>query len=566
MTPATNRIFTVSALSLALWACGGHTPANDNQSNNANPAHAEPAHVESKETKQHNEDQLVEGINTLIDIASPIMTAKTSHLAIQKMPIAPDVIPMAEQNRENYASQDEQTVKRVADEPVSTLSTDVDTASYTNARRFLNQGQLPPTDAIRVEEFINYFDYGWPRANSLAKPLALDTEWMPTPWNADTQLMRVSLQSYQSSLDQLAPMNLVFLLDVSGSMSDPDKLPLMQRSFNLLVAQLRPQDHVSIVVYAGDSGVVLEPTSGDQKATINAAINQLKAGGSTHGSAGIELAYELAAQHAKPNSLNRVIIGTDGDFNVGTTGIDALKDLIEQKRDSGICLSVLGFGTGNYNDHLMETLSNHGNGNAFYIDSFNEARRIFADQLTGTLQTVAKDVKLQVEFNPAYVSEYRLIGYENRVLAQEDFNNDRVDAGDMGSGHSVTALYEIVPTAGNFRFNDPLRYQSQEKAPSQGQTNGEWAHVKVRYKQPDSTQSQLITMPVHAPTQNPSKDMQLAVHVAGFAQSLRHSRYLNDYTLMDALTGAEQAVKGHEDKWGYRQELIQLIRNAQATQ
>ncbi|MCE2573875.1 vWA domain-containing protein [Motilimonas eburnea] len=565
MNLATNRVFTISALSLAMWACGGHTPANDNQSKPS-----DQASPQSQQTKENHQAPPLEELQVLTDSAQPAIALAPKMTTQHSMPIAPDTMTYAESNRENYASIEEQSVKRVIDEPVSTFSTDVDTASYTNARRFLTNGQLPPSDAIRIEEFINYFDYDWPRPNSLSEPLAIDTEWMPTPWNANTKLMRVSLQSYQSNFDDLAPLNLVFLLDVSGSMSDPDKLPLMQRSFNLLVEQLRAQDRVSIVVYAGDSGVVLEPTAGDQKAAINAAINQLNAGGSTHGSAGIELAYQLAAQHAKANSINRVIIGTDGDFNVGTTGIDALKDLIEQKRDNGIFLSVLGFGTGNYNDHLMETLSNHGNGNAFYIDSFNEARRIFADQLTATLQTVAKDVKLQVEFNPAYVSEYRLIGYDNRVLAREDFNNDRVDAGDMGSGHSVTALYEIVPTAGSFRFNDPLRYQSQDKAPSQGQTNtaknGEWAHVKVRYKEPNASQSQLLSLAVNASDQAPSQDMQLAAHVAGFAQSLRQSKYINDYNLDDALKGTAQAAQGHEDKWGYRQELIQLIRNAKASQ
>lgn len=464
-----------------------------------------------------------------------------------------------EMNTENYADVVINAIKNVLTEPVSTFSTDVDTASYTNARRFLDNGQLPPKEAIRVEEFINYFDYQLNKPSSLEQPIHLETETMVTPWNLQTHLLRVSLQAYQSDFEDLPPLNLVFLLDVSGSMSSPDKLPLMQKSFNLLVNQLRPEDRVAIAVYAGDSGTVLEPTAGDQKQTIMKAINNLRSGGSTHGSAGIHLAYELAEQHFQEESINRIILGTDGDFNVGTTNLDDLKSLIEKKRQGGTYLSVLGFGTGNYNDYLMEELSNHGNGTAYYIDSFSEARKIFSEQLTATLQTVAKDVKIQVEFNPDHVAEYRLIGYDNRMLNQEDFNNDKIDAGEMGSGHTVTALYEIVKRSSDFRFNDPLRYQ---KAAVTETTSEELAFVKVRYKLPSESNSTKMTLPVTETNSETSESMQLAVSIAGFAEVLRDSPYVQDWYFKDAITELKPALQ--TDDWGYRQELLQLMKSAQA--
>lgn len=481
---------------------------------------------------------------------------RAANIILPTQPVLP-----VDENRENYADTVISKIQQVLVNPVSTFSTDVDTASYTNARRYLMGGQLPPVDAVRVEEFINYFDYQLASPESIDEPIGIETELMPTPWNENTQLMRVSLQAYRSNMDDLPPLNLVFLLDVSGSMNAADKLPLMQRSFNLLVNQLRPQDHVAIAVYAGDSGVVLEPTSGDQKAQIMNAINNLRAGGSTHGSAGIHLAYQLAQQNFKTDSINRVILGTDGDFNVGTTNLDALKDLIENKRDTGVFLNVLGFGTGNYNDYLMEELSNHGNGSAYYIDSFQEARKIFAEQLTSTLQTVAKDVKIQVEFNPAQVAEYRLIGYDNRLLEREDFNNDKIDAGEMGAGHTVTALYEIVTTDSEFRFTDPLRYQDTASATKSN--SQELAFVKVRYKKPSEQHSQLMSIPVtRTHTKTASNAMLLASAVAGFAEHLRNSPYLTDWAYPLALKSIEQSLA--EDRWGYRQELLQLVKNAQA--
>lgn len=475
-----------------------------------------------------------------------------------------DILLVPPENEENYAPKVINPVKIVAEEPVSTFSIDADTASYSNARRYLASGALPPAESIRVEEMINYFDYHYPVPSQAETPFNVHTEIAPTPWNPNTQLLRIGLQGYQVGMEALPPLNLVFLLDVSGSMDQPNKLPLLKRTFNLLVKQLRPQDHVAIVVYAGASGVVLEPTPGNKKAEIVSALNRLSAGGSTHGSAGLQLAYETAALHFQEKGINRVILGTDGDFNVGVTHQDDLTDLIERKRDSGVFLSILGLGTGNYNDYLMEDLSNIGNGNAYYIDSYQEARKVFAEDLTGTLFTIAKDVKVQIEFNPAQVAEYRLVGYENRLLNREDFNNDRVDAGEVGAGHSVTALYEIVPTGSEFRFSDPLRYGDKDSTPEP--SGNELAFVKVRYKLPDEDQSHLMT---HAVTtdqaandmESASEAMRLAVAVAGFGERLRRNP-LVDWPLENIQSLAQTTV--NNDPFGYRHELVQLIQNANA--
>lgn len=489
--------------------------------------------------------------------AQPILASQP--LPAAKMAVMQEAYyPMI--NSENYAEQQISPVRITLDEPVSTFSIDVDTASYSNARRFLMQGQRPPKDAIRVEEFINYFDYQLEPPESADAPIRIETEQIATPWNSGTQLLRVSLQAYRTSIEELPPMNLVFLLDVSGSMNSPDKLPLLQRSFNTLVSQLRPQDHVSIAVYAGSSGVVLEPTRGDNKTAINNAINNLRAGGSTHGSAGIQLAYDLAAENLLEDGINRIILATDGDFNVGTTSIEDLKELVEEERQRGVFLSVIGFGQGNYNDHLMEELSNHGNGTAYYIDSFQEARKIFSQQLTSTLQTVAKDVKIQVEFNPSQVVEYRLIGYDNRALNREDFNNDKIDAGEMGAGHSVTALYEIVTTESDYRFTQPLRYQ-KESIKADHSAN-ELAFVQVRYKKPTESRSHLISVPVaNKEADAPSTTMQLATAATWFAEQLRGSHYLQSYDSEALSALISQSLS--DDPWGYRRELLQLIENYQ---
>ena len=478
-------------------------------------------------------------------------------------PPNPDAQPVVDPNRENYEAAEINPIKIVAESPVSTFSIDVDTASYSNLRRFLTQGVLPPKDSIRVEELINYFDYHYPGPDGSEHPFAIHTQLAPTPWNEDTRLLRIAVQGEEVAAEDLPPMNLVFLLDVSGSMNQPDKLPLLQRAFGLLVDRLRPEDRVAIVVYAGASGVVLEPTGGDDRAKIRRALDRLRAGGSTHGSAGIELAYQVAGEHFREDGINRVILGTDGDFNVGVTNLDDLKDLIETQRDTGVFFSALGFGTGNYNDHLMEELTNLGNGTAYYIDRFSEARKVFAEELTGTLHTIAKDVKIQVEFNPAQVAEYRLIGYDNRQLRREDFNNDRIDAGDVGAGHSVTALYEIVPAEGDFRFNDPLRYQNSDSEPDR--TRDELAFVKLRYKLPDGNDSMLMSRPVanDRNTDDRPESLRLAIAVAGFGELLRDSDYVDAdlWSVADARALAQSALG--EDAFGYRHELVQLMRNAE---
>lgn len=504
--------------------------------------------------------------STLADATSPHIQAqpiaRSESIASFVMPApSPEPGVVIEADRERYEAAAVNPIHRVLETPVSTFSVDVDTASYSNMRRFLSQGVMPPEDSIRVEELLNYFDYQYEGPGEGDHPFAIHTQLALTPWNEQTQLLRIGVQGYEVEAESLPPMNLVFLLDVSGSMNQPNKLPLLQRAFGLLVDRLRPEDKVAIVVYAGASGVVLEPTGGDDRVSISHALNQLQAGGSTHGSAGIQLAYQVAEAQFREGGINRVILGTDGDFNVGVTNLDDLKALIEAKRDSGVFFSALGFGTGNYNDQLMEELTNLGNGTAYYIDQFREARKVFAEDLAGTLHTIAKDVKIQVEFNPAQVAEYRLIGYDNRQLRREDFNNDRVDAGDVGAGHSVTALYEVVPARSDFRFTDPLRFQEHSGAETAA---AEMAFVKLRYKLPDQDRSILMSHPVEAATEAQSMDsaMQFAAAVAGFGELLRGSYYVDDWSIADARQLAQAAIG--EDAFGYRQELLQLMQNAEA--
>ncbi|MBT8443868.1 MAG: VWA domain-containing protein, partial [Gammaproteobacteria bacterium] len=347
-------------------------------------------------------------------------------------------------DRENYDHFDENPVKLVSDHPVSTFSIDVDTGSYSNVRRFLNGGTLPPEDAVRVEELINYFSYDYPVPDSLDQPFSVSTDVAAAPWNADKLLLQIGIKGYELSTAERKSANLVFLVDVSGSMNSQDKLPLLKNALKMLTRQLSAEDRVSMVVYAGASGIVLEPTAGDEHARISRALDQLTAGGRTNGASGIRMAYDMAEEGFIEGGINRVVLATDGDFNVGTVDFDALIDIVERERKVGTSLTTLGFGSGNYNDHLMEQLADAGNGNHAYIDTLNEARKVLVDQLGSTLQTIAKDVKIQVEFNPAVVAEYRLIGYENRVLRREDFNNDKIDAGEIGAGHTVTAIYELA--------------------------------------------------------------------------------------------------------------------------
>lgn len=430
-------------------------------------------------------------------------------------------------NTENYDHTAVNPVKQSAVEPVSTFSIDVDTGSYTNTRRMLTQeNRLPPADAVRAEEFINYFDYGYAQPANRAQPFSVTTELGAAPWNAKHELLLIGLKGFEMQKSEIPPANLVFLLDVSGSMDEPNKLPLLKASITQMVERMTARDRVSIVVYAGAAGLVLEPTPGNQHDKILAALNQLSAGGSTNGGQGIELAYSLASSNKIEGGVNRIILATDGDFNVGQFNQNKLKEFVASKRDTGVTLSTLGFGAGNYNDAMAEQLADVGNGKYAYIDSIDEASRVLGREIAGSLYTIAGDVKIQIEFNPTLVSEYRLIGYDNRMLAREDFNNDKVDAGDIGVGHTVTALYEITRVGSGGETIDPLRY-----APKNGESTGkELAFLKLRYKLPNQTDSILITQAI-TPKPQSSYRLQYAAMVAAFAEHLHGGKYLGKFGL-----------------------------------
>jgi Ca-activated chloride channel family protein len=471
-------------------------------------------------------------------------------------------LPAEPVDRENYEHFDDNPVKLASQQPVSTFSIDVDTGAYSIVRRFLNGGNLPPEDAVRVEELINYFSYDYPVPNSVDLPFTVAAEVAVAPWNADRLLMQIGIKGYEVAADNRPAANLIFLVDVSGSMNSADKLPLLKNALKMLIRELRADDRVAMVVYAGASGVVLEPTAGDRHFEIIRALDELRPGGSTNGASGIRLAYQLAQQSFIQDGINRVMLATDGDFNVGTVDFDALIDLIERKRVSGISLTTLGFGTGNYNDHLLERLADSGNGNYAYIDTLNEGRKVLVDELSATLQTIARDVKIQVEFNPAVVAEYRLIGYENRMLRREDFNNDKVDAGDIGAGHTVTALYELTPVGSSARLVNPLRYGAQE--PAAKSDDKEIAFVRLRYKAPDRDTSELIERLVYRrdikADGEASGELQFAASVAAFGQLLRGGEYVGDYAFKDA---AELATRSRgADLNGYRSEFLRLVRLA----
>jgi len=470
-------------------------------------------------------------------------------------------------NRENYAHFDDNPIKLVTEYPVSTFSIDVDTGAYANIRRLLKAGQLPAHDAVRAEELINYFSYDYPEETETGSPFVVIKEIAVSPWNKNNYLLHVGIKAQDHKQTQLPNANLVFLVDVSGSMQSPDKLELLKTSLKLLSKQLSVKDKVSIVVYAGGSGVVLNPTAGNQTATIQAALGQLTAGGSTNGAAGIELAYNLAQQEFIQGGINRVILATDGDFNVGTVNHEQLMSLIEEKRKSGISLSTLGFGTGNYNDHLMEQLADKGNGNYAYIDTLNEAQKVLVDEMSSTLLTVAKDVKIQIEFNPAIVSEYRLIGYENRHLKREDFNNDKIDAGEIGAGHTVTALYEIKMNNGQSGMIDPLRYQNENSHSVKKQNVDEIAFLRLRYKAPEEDISRLQEWSVKRAEliddiNKTSDSFQFSAAVAAFAQQLRGGKYLDEFSYQNIINLAQNA-RG-QDRFGYRGEFLSLVNLAQS--
>ncbi len=467
-------------------------------------------------------------------------------------------------DREEYNPIDENPFLRVGQNPLSTFSIDVDSASYSNVRRFISNNQMPPIDAVRIEELINYFTYDYPDPEG-DDPFAIVTEVSRSPWSENRQLVHVGLQGERIPTEDLPPSNLVFLLDVSGSMNSPDKLPLLKAAFRLLVNELDEDDRVSIVVYAGAAGVVLEPTPGDEKDVILDAIERLQAGGSTAGGEGINLAYDLAREHFIDDGNNRIILATDGDFNVGTSSEAELIRLIEEQREDDIFLSVLGFGTGNLQDAKMEQIANHGNGNYSYIDTILEAKKVMVNEMGGTLLTIAKDVKIQVEFNPAKVQAYRLIGYENRLLRDEDFNDDTKDAGELGAGHSVTALYEIIPTGVEPDVElpevDELRYQETEIDPS-AYDSDELMLVKLRYKEPTGDTSQLLERPVidaDVALNSTSEDFRFAAAVAAFGMILRDSEYKGDATI-DMVVNLADESRG-DDEEGYRDEFVRLVRS-----
>ncbi|PIR37219.1 MAG: hypothetical protein COV35_10695 [Alphaproteobacteria bacterium CG11_big_fil_rev_8_21_14_0_20_39_49] len=477
------------------------------------------------------------------------------------------------QNNDKFSNPDQNPVKKVSQEPVSTISVDVDTASYSYVRRTLNSGRTVHKGSVRVEEMINYFDYKYPYPETSTTPFRPTMSIYPTPWNEETKLLHIGIKGYDIVSDAKPRSNLVFLIDVSGSMNSPDKLPLLKNAFRMMVNNLDDNDVVSIVTYAGYVGTALEPTPVSQKEKIFAALENLNSGGSTAGAQGIQQAYSLAERNFDKEGVNRIILATDGDFNVGMRSDEDLKKLIEDKRKSGVFLSILGFGQGNYNDALMQTLAQNGNGNAAYIDNLNEAQKVLVEEASSTLFPIAKDVKIQIEFNPSLVSEYRLIGYETRILQREDFNNDKVDAGDIGSGHTVTAIYEITPKGSKAQMIDDLRYQKPAKVEASADSDisednaNEYAFLKMRYKLPNQDSSTLVQIPVTKDMEfqsidNTSTEVRFATAVAAFGQKIRNETFIGSLTYDDIINLATGSTG--EDKFGRRSEFINLVRLAKS--
>ena len=511
-----------------------------------------------------------------IDLGSSAMTAPS---AIQRAIVEANGLPpgqiasmmqpsipsgMIPNHGDRFVPGEVSSVRSASQEPVSTFSVDVDTASYSYARRSIMDGMLPAPDSVRVEEMVNYFPYDWQGPSSSDEPFRANVTVMPTPWNSATKLMHIGIKGYDIPASERRGSNVVFLIDVSGSMNQQDKLPLLKNAFRMFVNTLRADDTVSIVTYAGASGIALRPTSASDKAAIFAALDSLQAGGGTNGASGIATAYALAEQGFVEGGVNRIFLATDGDFNVGASGDGDLKTMVEAKRKSGVFLSVLGFGGGNYNDGLMQTLAQNGNGVAAYIDTLAEAQKTLVQESTSSMFTIAKDVKIQVEFNPAEVDSYRLIGYETRALNREDFNNDRVDAGEIGSGHTVTAIYEVTPAGSGYKAVDPLRYSKPQGKASDAHS-GELAYVKIRYKKPDGDTSMAIGQPVSADSsaasvEATSEDVMFSVAVSAFGQKLRGETALSDYG-WDGIASLAAAGRG-DDANGYRSEFLRLVQIA----
>ncbi|WP_300512654.1 VWA domain-containing protein [Aliiroseovarius sp.] len=488
--------------------------------------------------------------------APPTPTARVAAPGVGGLAIFDDAIRPAPTDTETYANAAPNPLKITSKDPVSTFSADVDTASWSLIRNMISRGQLPPSDAVRIEEMVNYFPYAYPAPEG-PHPFQPTVSVMGTPWNAGTQLVHIGIQGEMPEVDARPPLNLVFLIDTSGSMDDPTKLPLLKQSFALMLSELRPEDEVSIVTYAGSAGQVLEPTRAADRATILAALDRLHAGGATAGQAGLQQAYAVAESMTMDGEVSRVILATDGDFNVGLSDPEALKNYIADKRKTGTYLSVLGFGRGNLQDATMQALAQNGNGQAAYIDTLSEAQKVLVDQLTGALFPIADDVKIQVEFNPAMVAEYRLIGYETRALAREDFNNDAVDAGEIGAGHTVTAIYEVTPVGSEAVMTDALRYAP----PVEADGSGELGFLKLRYKAPGEEISTLIETPILPEMGTAGDDARFSVAVAGFGQLLRGGKYLGNWGYSDLIALAN-ANKG-ADEFGYRAEAVKLMRLAE---
>lgn len=495
--------------------------------------------------------------------APPAQMGALSRAGAPYAQTAPQPMP-GEVDRDRYEDVEPNPVRQAAADPVSTFSIDVDTASYSNVRRMLGEGRLPPRDAVRIEELINYFDYNYALPPNRERPFSTSVAMTPSPWAQGRTLLHIGLQGYDIARRERPPLNLVLLIDVSGSMAPENRLPLALQGFRMLIEQLEARDRVSIAVYAGAAGAILDPTPGNDRARILAALDNLHAGGSTAGGEGLRLAYALAERHFNAAAVNRVIIATDGDFNVGINDPQQLQDFVSRKRETGIYLSVLGFGGGNYNDALMQRLAQNGNGVAAYIDTLAESRRVLSEELNGALFPIANDVKIQVEFNPARVAEYRLIGYETRMLRREDFNNDRIDAGEIGAGHAVTAIYEITPV-GARTLNDPLRYQEGGASPAPS-TAGEIAFLRIRYKLPGAGESRLIERPVTNADAYPEiarapESTRWAIAVAGYGQLLRGDAYLDASYAWNDVIALAQGARGR-DEFGWRAEFIQLTRAA----
>jgi len=504
---------------------------------------------------RHPESMKEQAMREPMPAPAPMMEAASADMFASRMSVGHAMPPMTPPaSQENYQKLEENEVKSTAQQAISTLSLDVDTGSYANVRRMIRQGQLPPADAVRIEELLNYFPYA-DATPSKQHPFAISTELAASPWTADNLLLRVGVQAVEVSAAKQPPANLVFLVDVSGSMDSPDKLPLVQASLRLLTQQLRPQDRVSMIVYAGRTAVELPSTSGSDKAKILAAIDRLTAGGSTAGEAALKLAYQEAESNIIKGGINRILLMTDGDFNVGISDIDDIKTMIEKARDRGVSLSTFGFGQGNYNEHLMEQVANVGNGNYSYIDSIEESQKVLGEELASTFNTVAKDVKLQVEFNPALVKEWRLIGYENRVLNEQDFKNDKVDAAEIGAGKSVVALYEITPVGKTGLLAD-RRYSEGAAVPSK---NNELAFLRTRYKQPNGETSTEFALPISAEvTRQPSTDLKFAAAVAGYGQLLKSSKYRGQWSYAKSAELAQQGLGA--DHGGYRADFVKLVK------